>query len=175
MVPLSRAWAAAYCEWLSGRLPTNGEWERAARGVEGRYNPWSPIPENPAEPRRRAGSPTCEQQHHANRLTERRGVGTRTTRSFPWACSRPGVYGHYDLMGTPLEWVSDGYAPYPEGSVVDYTGPTTPTEAGITRGAVSAFDRIPTPVGRALTLGHWPYATLTSARCAFDDQPAPML
>lgn len=178
MIPLHRRAAVEYCEWLGGRLPTNGEWERAARGVEGRGAPWLPIPEDPANPGWRVDHPEhCAVVHLPNSVTDVSRCWHVHYLILPVGTFPPGVYGHYDLMGAPYEWVSDWYGPYPEGTVVDYTGPSA-AEAeyvGIMRGGLDAWHRIRMRPDADLVGTIWPYITLRTARCAFDERPAPML
>lgn len=106
--------ALAYCQWLSddlgrvARLPTEAEWEKAARGgVEGQRYAWGQAID----------------ASHCNFLAEgtvKRQRGTRPTGMYA-----PNGYGLYDMIGNVWEWVSDWYAPdyYGLGDMRDPRGP----------------------------------------------------
>jgi Tol biopolymer transport system component len=122
--------AADYCAWAGGRLPTEAEWEYAARGTEGAIFPWGDEFECAGGNFWDAGT-GCDDSY-----PEPAPVG-----SFPKGASWCGAL---DMAGNVWEWVADAYGPYSAEAQVSPTGPASGSERilrGGSWGYLPAFSR----------------------------------
>jgi formylglycine-generating enzyme required for sulfatase activity len=117
VVNVTHAQAQAYCAWVGGRLPTEAEWEYAARWNDGRRYPWGNDPADLGLGN--FGNPDGD---------------TQSVGAFPIGANALGVL---NLAGNVWEWVADWYDPdyYGESPRQDPTGPAEGTERGARGGA----------------------------------------
>jgi formylglycine-generating enzyme required for sulfatase activity len=109
--------AEAACKHFGGRLPTEAEWEYAARA--GSQAPWS----FGADEKKLAEYAWCGE--------------SRSAKPHPVGTKKPNAWGLHDMHGNVWEWIADWYTPYTSGSQTDPTGPKS-GEYHVLRGG--AFD-----------------------------------
>ncbi len=135
---ISHDQAASYCAAVGGRLPSEAEWEFAARGPRSQAYPWGEA--KPTAEHVNACGKECARWHsdvglaaevHGLMYEEDDGYsGTAPVGSFPLGASRDGVV---DMIGNVFEWTRDGIYIYGRDASVNPAGPGA-SESFVIRG-----------------------------------------
>ncbi len=115
---VTQAQAANYCAWAGAQLPTEAQWEYAARGPEHRHLPWGNTFDGT---RLNYCDARCTDGPN-DKSVDDGYPDTAPVGSYPKGASWCGAL---DLAGNVREWVADWYGRYPPGQQVNPIGPAT--------------------------------------------------
>lgn len=142
--------AQTYCNWIQGNLPTEAQWEKAARGLSGNPYPWG------------TGSPSCSLLNFSNCVGRTSNVTAQQFGKSP--------FGLYDMAGNVFEWVYDWYSQtyYSQSPSANPTGPES-GQYRVVRG--SSFESASEQIASAIRRFDEPtdYRRDTGFRCAVNN------
>ena len=144
--------AKTYCRWAKRHLPTEAEWEKAARGELGNLYPWGNQP------------PNCNRANHL--LCNE---GTLPVGALPGGVS---PYGALDLAGNVWEWVEDWYEPEAYPTPFPVEGKDLSETLHVVRGGSWTNNEV--PLGSGVRFIAWPIDEISVGfgfRCARELEP----
>jgi formylglycine-generating enzyme required for sulfatase activity len=148
VIAVSWEMAKTYCEWRGAQLPTEAQWEKAARGTDARTYPWGQ-------------GISCDKANYWPKdqacIGDTTEVGTYESNVSP--------YGVHDMAGNVMEWVADWYSPtyYSISPLSNPLGPASGEDHAFRGGSWMSSDHDVRSAAR-----HWSWNSLGSAHYSED-------